>query len=126
MDAVQSPEVATLSESEVEAAIAHLTDGEKTAVMKIARLYARKTPYDHHDLVQEALVRTLSGRRAWPRNAKTTLFLGGVIRSIAWEWKNEPPPSVLMPLCAMAPMQRPMSRRSVSCHPHLWRSHRRL
>jgi DNA-directed RNA polymerase specialized sigma24 family protein len=95
MDAVKSPEVSALSQSEVEIAIANLTGGEKTAVMKIARLYARKTRYDHHDLVQEAIVRILGGRRAWPRYAKPTVFLAGVIRSIAWEWKNEPAPGVV-------------------------------
>lgn len=90
MDAITSTS-ATLSQLEVEIAVARLTDGEKTALMKIAILFARKTPYDHQDLVQEALARILSGRRAWPRDANTLLFLGGVIRSIAWEWKRERP-----------------------------------
>jgi len=97
MDVVTSPmdattsENATLSQPEVEVAMARLTDGEKTALMKIAMLYARKTPYDHQDLVQEAFTRILGGRRVWPRDANTSLFLGGVIRSIAWEWKRERP-----------------------------------
>jgi hypothetical protein len=88
MDASAS---APLSQLEVETAIGRLTDGEKTALMKIAMLYARKTPYDHQDLVQEAFTRILSGRRVWPRGANASLFLGGVIRSIAWEWKRERP-----------------------------------
>jgi len=29
------------------------------------------------------------GRRAWPRDVPATVFLGGVIRSIAWEWKRD-------------------------------------
>jgi hypothetical protein len=37
---------ASLSQCEVETAIRRLTDGEKTALMKIAMLYARKTPYE--------------------------------------------------------------------------------
>jgi len=90
MDTTTS-ENATLSQPEVEVAMARLTDGEKTALMKIAMLYARKTPYDHQDLVQEAFTRILGGRRVWPRDANTSLFLGGVIRSIAWEWKRERP-----------------------------------
>jgi hypothetical protein len=89
MDAVAA---ATMSQPEVADAIARLTDGEKTAVMKIARLYARKTPYDPQDLIHEALARILGGRRVWPKGANTTFFLGGVIRSIAWEWKSEQPP----------------------------------
>jgi hypothetical protein len=90
MDAITSTS-ATLSQLEVELAVARLTDGEKTALVKIAMLFARKTPYDHHDLVQEAYARILGGRRVWPRDANTLLFLGGVIRSIAWEWKRERP-----------------------------------
>jgi DNA-directed RNA polymerase specialized sigma24 family protein len=90
MDATTSIS-ATLSQCEVEIAIRRLTDGEKTALMKIAMLYARKTPYDHRDLVQETFARLLSGRRVWPRDAKVLVFLGGVIRSVAWEWKRERP-----------------------------------
>jgi hypothetical protein len=59
--------------------------------MKIARLYARRTPYDHEDLIHEAFTRVLSGRRTWPRHVDATMFLGGVIRSIAWEWRCERP-----------------------------------
>jgi DNA-directed RNA polymerase specialized sigma24 family protein len=47
--------------------------------------------YDHRDLVQETFARLLSGRRVWPRDANNVVFLGGVIRSIAWEWKREQP-----------------------------------
>jgi hypothetical protein len=86
-----TPVDAALSQLEVEVAIRSLTDGEKTALMKIAMLYARKTPYDYPDLVQEAFARILSGRRVWSRDANKLLFLGGVIRSIAWEWKRERP-----------------------------------
>ena len=80
---------ATLSPPEVVRAVNTLTNGEKTALIKVARLYARKTPYDHEDLVQEALTRVLDHRRLWPVGMSATLFLGGVIRSIAWEWKHE-------------------------------------
>jgi hypothetical protein len=59
---------ATLSRSEIMAAIEGLGDGEKTALAKIARLHAAKTPYDHADLLQEALCRVLSGERKWPRD----------------------------------------------------------
>ena len=62
---------------------------DKTALMKIARLYARKTPYDHEDLLQEALCRVLAGARAWPRHVAAVGFLWGVVRSIASEWKSQ-------------------------------------
>ena len=86
-----SPDIERLSLWQVERALASLSDGEKIALMKIARLYARKTPYDKEDLVQEAFARVLSGRRAWTKGARPVMFLGGVIRSIAWEWKTERP-----------------------------------
>ena len=79
----------TLSPPEVARAVKALTAGEKTALIKLARLYARKTPYDHEDLVQEALTRVLDNRRIWPVGVSATIFLGGVIRSIAWEWKYQ-------------------------------------
>ena len=72
--------IARLSLSEVERAMASLSDGEKTALTKMARLYARKTPYDKEDLIQEAFARVLSGRRAWTKGIGPVLFLGGVIR----------------------------------------------
>jgi hypothetical protein len=32
-----------------------------------------------------------AGRRAWTKGTGPVLFLGGVIRSVAWEWKSEGP-----------------------------------
>jgi len=80
---------ATLSRSEVIEALQALEDGEKTGLAKIARFYAAKTPYDHADLLQEAMCRVLSGERKWPKGVPAVLFLGGVIRSIAWQWRRK-------------------------------------
>jgi len=80
---------ASLSTAEVVNAIQELTDGEKTALAKIARLYATKTPYDHGDLLQEAMCRVLSGDRKWPRDLPPLLALGGVMRSVAWQWRRK-------------------------------------
>jgi hypothetical protein len=44
--------IARLSLCQVERALASLSDGEMIALMKIARLYARKTPYDKEDLIR--------------------------------------------------------------------------
>jgi hypothetical protein len=94
------PTIASLSQAEILHAIQSLTAGDKTALMKIARLYAQRTPYDHEDLSQEALCRLIDGRRVWPRDVPAVLVLGGVVRSIAWEWRrkelplNEDPRSV--------------------------------
>lgn len=80
---------AILSPAEAAAAIRSLTAADKIALLKIARLYAGKTPYDHEDLLQEAMCRVLSGARAWPRDLAALLFVSGVMRSIAWEWRKE-------------------------------------
>jgi RNA polymerase sigma-70 factor (ECF subfamily) len=85
------PADARLSPAEVVETIRSLGDGEKSALVKIARAYAGKTPYNAEDLIQEAFTRVLEGRRAWPRDVPVVLFLGGVVRSIAWEWRAEPP-----------------------------------
>ena len=61
----------------------------------IARLYARRTPFDHDDLLQEAICRVLSGKRVWARGVPVRSFLVGVMRSIAWEWKSEPHEAVV-------------------------------
>jgi len=84
------PATAALSRAEVAKVIHALTDGDKTAVMKIARVYAKKTPYSHEDLFQEAVCRVLSGARVWPRHLPALSFLVGVVRSIAWEWRSDP------------------------------------
>jgi DNA-directed RNA polymerase specialized sigma24 family protein len=85
------PAAAILSPDEAGAAIRSLGAADKIALMKIARLYAKKTPYDHEDLLQEAMCRVLSGARAWPRALAPLPFLWGVVRSIAWEWRKETP-----------------------------------
>jgi hypothetical protein len=87
MDAVTSPRITVLSQPELVTSIAQLTASEKVAIMKMARLYARGTPYDHEDLIHEAFTRILEGRRTWPRHVSAVAFLGGVLRSIAWEWR---------------------------------------
>src|SRR5215469_6729333 len=87
--ATTEPAAATLSPAEAAVAIRALTAADKIALTKIARLYARKTPYDHEDLLQEAMCRVLSGARAWPRDLAALSFLWGVVRSIAWEWRKE-------------------------------------
>jgi DNA-directed RNA polymerase specialized sigma24 family protein len=85
------PAAAILSPAEAAAAVRSLTVADKTALMKIARLYAKKTPYDHEDLLQEAICRVLGGARSWPRDVQALPFLWGVVRSIAWEWKKQVP-----------------------------------
>jgi hypothetical protein len=82
-------QAARLSRSEVIAAVRGLTKAEKITLMKIARIYARMTPFGHDDLFQEAVCRLLGGTRALPREASVLSVLIGAMRSIAWQWRSE-------------------------------------
>jgi DNA-directed RNA polymerase specialized sigma24 family protein len=98
---------APLSHAELIAIIQALTEADKIALMKIARLYATRTPFDPDDLLQEAICRVLSGKRVWARGAPFLSFFVGVMRSIAWEWKNESHEEVVDahdPRCGESPM----------------------
>ncbi len=77
-----------MTHSEVAAHVESLTPAQKTALVKLARLYARKTSYEWEDLLQEALGRVLACDRSWRRDLPVVSFLAGVMRSIAWEWKR--------------------------------------
>jgi DNA-directed RNA polymerase specialized sigma24 family protein len=81
--------ISALSQGEVVASVMALTHGQKTALFKVANLYARKTAYSCEDLVQEAYSRVLAGDRKWRSDLSAVAFLSGVMRSIAWEWKRD-------------------------------------
>jgi DNA-directed RNA polymerase specialized sigma24 family protein len=79
----------TYTPAEVSRALSVLSAEHKTLLVKIARAYARKTIYSHEDLLHEALIRVLEGKRAWPRKLPVAVFLRGVMRSIASDWMAE-------------------------------------
>jgi DNA-directed RNA polymerase specialized sigma24 family protein len=83
------PSTATRSLTEVASALKALGDADKTALMKIARIYAARTCYGAEDLLQEAMCRLLSGARIWPRHVALIALLAGVMRSLAWEWRQQ-------------------------------------
>jgi DNA-directed RNA polymerase specialized sigma24 family protein len=87
LQATAPPE--TYSQAEILLAVQSLTVSNKTALIRVARTYARKTSYGHEDLIQEAYMRVLDGKRAWPKNVAAVPFLCGVMRSIAWDWRAE-------------------------------------
>ena len=104
---VSEASTAALSQAELIAIIQALGTPDKIALKKIARLYARRTPFDHDDLLQEAICRVLSGKRVWARGVPVRSFLVGVMRSIAWEWKSKPHEAVVDapdPGCGESPM----------------------
>jgi DNA-directed RNA polymerase specialized sigma24 family protein len=79
----------TYTAAEIAEAIRTLAAPQKTALVKLAKAYAMKTGFGHEDLLQEALMRVLDGRRDWPRSVAAVPFLAGVMRSIAWDWRAE-------------------------------------
>jgi DNA-directed RNA polymerase specialized sigma24 family protein len=83
------PSAASYSQVEIAQAIKSLAVERKTALVKVARAYARSTVYGYEDLIQEAFTRDLDGRREWPRGLHAVQFLRGVMRSIAWDWRVE-------------------------------------
>jgi DNA-directed RNA polymerase specialized sigma24 family protein len=75
--------------AEIVDAVKSLSVQHKTALIKLARAYAVKTSFGHEDLLQEAWMRVLDGRREWPRSVAVVPFLAGVMKSIAWDWQTE-------------------------------------
>src|SRR5262249_52914698 len=74
-------------------AIASLSLKDKSALLKIAKTYARtrQTRYDYEDLLHEAIARVLEGGRKWPTTVAFMPFMCGVMRGIAWDWRGETP-----------------------------------
>ncbi|MBV9563083.1 MAG: hypothetical protein JOY90_21960 [Bradyrhizobium sp.] len=83
--------VASHSPAEALTAVESLPDADRTALLKVARVYARarRTKYDYQDLLHEAIARILEGKRNWPIGLPFVPFVSGVIRGIAWEWRIE-------------------------------------
>jgi RNA polymerase sigma-70 factor (ECF subfamily) len=83
--------VASHSPAEALAAVRSLSDADRTALLKVARVYARtrRTRYEYQDLFHEAIARILEGKRNWPTGVPFVTFVVGVMRAIAWEWRAE-------------------------------------
>ena len=79
----------TYTAAEILEAVKTLTAQHKTALVKLAKAYAMKTSFGHEDLLHEAYMRVLDGRREWPRSVAVVPFLAGVMKSIAWDWQAE-------------------------------------
>ncbi len=79
----------TYTAAEIREAVKTLTAQHKTALVKLAKAYAMKTSFGREDLLHEAYMRVLDGRRKWPRSVAVVPFLAGVMKSIAWDWQAE-------------------------------------
>jgi DNA-directed RNA polymerase specialized sigma24 family protein len=77
---------------DVGAALAALSEEDLLRLRAIARLRARSLPpgaMSWSDLLQEAVLRTLTGARPWPPEVPLLAFLAGVMRSLCDEqWRR--------------------------------------
>jgi hypothetical protein len=73
------------SPDEIRAAIVKFSDLDWLRIRKAAIHFSKRCRCDWSDLQNEALVRSLDGRRKCPRDVAVTTFLGNVMRSIASE-----------------------------------------
>jgi hypothetical protein len=88
-DATDAKEPDVVGESyspdEIRAAISSFSDLDWVRVNKAARYFAFRCGRDWEELKNEAVARSLEGRRNCPRKVAVPTFLGNVIRSIASE-----------------------------------------
>jgi RNA polymerase sigma-70 factor (ECF subfamily) len=83
---VAAAESRIASRVELEAAIRALSPTDMIKIRRIAELRAAGLRVmDWSDLLQEAVVRALSGSRAWPKDIPLIAFLAQTMRSIANE-----------------------------------------
>lgn len=77
------PERASLTPSEIAAAIRGLAEPDWHRLRKVARAYARTCPMEADDLLQSAFTRALAGARRCPVRIDVVRFLAEAMRSIA-------------------------------------------
>jgi len=82
-----------LQRAEVDAALNSLVkdSGAMARAVKLARIIAHGLPtMSAEDLLQQAMMLVVAGRRKWPRGLPTLLMLKGVMRSIAYRTRRKP------------------------------------
>ena len=74
----------------VSRALANLSDADLLRLQALARLRARSLPHgvSWSDLLHEAILRALDGRRQWPAGLPFLAFLAGVMRSLCNEMRR--------------------------------------
>jgi hypothetical protein len=77
----------TYSLDEIRAILQSTTTTQKERLATIARRYADRAGHGPDDLINEAFLRVLEGRRKWPRSIEVVPFLSGVMQGIASEWR---------------------------------------
>jgi hypothetical protein len=88
--AFRGDDAAHYAVAEAREAIVRLTSGEKTKLLTVAKVYARRSRsrYDYEELFSEAATRILEGKRPWPRSQIFLNFFCGVMKSIADSWRT--------------------------------------
>jgi hypothetical protein len=78
------------SVAEAREAIVRLAPGQKTKLLAVAKVYAKRNQsrYDYEELFSEAATRILEGKRPWPRSQEFLNFFCGVMKSIADNWRT--------------------------------------
>jgi WD40 repeat protein len=77
-----------LSSTEIVERIQGLSVGEKTALVKIARLYASEPLFGETDLLTETVSHALSDGFVWPRDGRAVNILWGTMRGATWDWRS--------------------------------------
>lgn len=60
---------------------------DRATLMELARIHAKG--FDPDDILSEAILRVLDGRRQWPIDVEIIPFLGQVMRSVSWAMRNK-------------------------------------
>lgn len=82
--------VETLSIGEVTRLMSRLRQGDHLRLAALAQTWVSGCPRrDGAELLNEALVRVLSGARPWPSDVALFAFLSQVMRSISSQWRYE-------------------------------------
>lgn len=75
---------------DIERAIEELSDVQLARLERYARYQVYRYPsLDPKELLSEAVVRVLSGKRAWPLDVSFQTFLCNVMRSVASDFREE-------------------------------------
>ncbi len=83
-------EVEYLSLEEVGRLLSRQRQPDLLRLAALAKVWIRGIPRrDAGDLLNEALVRILSGDRLWPADVSLPVFLSQVMRSITSQWRHE-------------------------------------
>jgi len=103
---------------EIEAAIRALTDEQCVRLERFARYQVFRYPDINPKAVfNEAIGRALEGRRAWPLRLPFSVYLCGVIRSVANEYREEAADAITCPdpepRAELGPPGNPVERQAI-------------